>query len=61
MLHPIVTPELIAHLRGVFPAALTRSHSDRDAHFVVGQQEVINYLQQLLEQEQNGTFDPEDS
>lgn len=59
MLHPIVTPELISKLRSVFPSTLSRRHTDQELHYIVGQQEVINYLQQLLETEAAGDLDPE--
>ncbi len=51
VLQPIVTDQLITKLRELFPAAVNRSMSPRDLDILIGQQEVIGYLEQLLEEQ----------
>lgn len=53
MLQPIVTEELLAKLRGVFPSAVTRQMGHRELDHLIGQQEVIDYLQRLLDNDQD--------
>ena len=53
MLQPIVTEELIKKLRDLFPAAANRRMSQREIDHLIGQQEVISYLEQLLEEQKN--------
>lgn len=49
MFQPIVTEELLAKLREVFPCCATRQMTHREVDHQIGQQEVIGYLQRLLE------------
>lgn len=58
LLFPLVTPQLIEKLRGLFPAAPTRGMTQRELDHMIGQLEVIRYLEQLLaEQESNDLED----
>lgn len=50
---PLVTERLLAKLRDVFPAAMSRGMSHREVDHLIGQQEVIDYLQRLLESDQD--------
>lgn len=45
---PLVTAALLDHLKTVFPGKVDRAMDDRQIHFVVGQQEVMGYLERLL-------------
>lgn len=60
MLLPIVTEELINKLQELFPAAITREMSPRDLDMMIGQQEVIGYLQNLLEEQKSDPLNLED-
>jgi hypothetical protein len=53
VLQPIVTDELIAKLRRVFPDVPSRSMSHREIDHWVGNQEVLNYLVKLREEQQS--------
>lgn len=55
MLLPIVTPELLAKLRETFPSRPTRQMGLREIDHQIGHQEVIDYLQHLLD---NDSSDP---
>lgn len=60
MLHPIVTDELINKLRDLFPAAANRRMTQREIDHLIGQQEVINFLAQLLEEQKNEPLNVEE-
>lgn len=60
VLQPIVTEELINKLQELFPAAISRSLSPRDLDILIGQQEVIGYLQKLLEEQKSDPLSLED-
>lgn len=60
VLQPVVTDELIKKLKGVFPDAPGRSMSHRDIDHWIGQQEVIGYLEKLLEEQQSAPLSLED-
>ena len=47
MLAPLVSKELLSKLRTTFPAAPDRRMELREIDWQIGQQEVIEYLQQL--------------
>jgi hypothetical protein len=52
---PRVTPEMISHLRLVFPQQVASGKDLRDYDEMVGQQTVISYLSTLLQnQDDNG-------
>jgi len=53
VLPPIVTEELLTKLRGVFPVGVTRQMTHRELDHLIGQQEVIDYLQRLLDNDQD--------
>lgn len=53
VLQPIVTDELIAKLRQVFPDVPSRSMSHREMDHWIGNQEVLNYLVKLREEQQS--------
>jgi len=53
VLQPIVTDELIAKLRAIFPDVPNRSMSHRDIDHWIGNQEVLNYLVKLREEQQS--------
>jgi len=56
---PLVTEKLLTKLRGVFPAAASRGMTHREVDHLIGQQEVIDYLQRLLENDQDDSLDLE--
>lgn len=60
VLQPIVTDELVAKLRELFPAAVNRSMSPRDLDILIGQQEVVGYLEKLLEEQKSDPLSLED-
>jgi regulatory protein YycI of two-component signal transduction system YycFG len=60
VLHALVTDELLRRLEDVFPAAPSRSMSVREVDHLIGQQEVIAYLQRLMEQEKDLPLNAED-
>jgi hypothetical protein len=60
VLHPLVTDELLQRLQDVFPAAPSRSMTIRELDHLIGQQEVITYLQRLAEEEKGVPFNVED-
>lgn len=60
MLQPIVTEQLLSQLQDVFPAAPSRSMTIREVDHLIGQQEVIAYLQRLLEEEKDLPLNVED-
>lgn len=60
MLQPLVTDELLQRLEDVFPAAPSRSMSIREVDHLIGQQEVITYLQRLMEEEKDLPLNVED-
>ena len=59
VLQSLVAEELIKRLEGVFPPAPTRATAQREIDFWIGQQEVINYLRQLRDEQQNEPLDLE--
>jgi len=52
---PIVTEELIKKLQETFPGIPLRSMSHREIDQLIGNQEVIAYLQMLLEESTSET------
>lgn len=60
MLQPLVTDDLLRRLEDVFPAAPSRSMSIREVDHLIGQQEVITYLQRLAEEEKDLPLNVED-
>jgi regulatory protein YycI of two-component signal transduction system YycFG len=60
VLQPLVTDELLQRLEDVFPAAPSRSMSNREVDHLIGQQEVITYLQRLMEEEKDLPLNVED-
>jgi hypothetical protein len=60
VLQPIVTDELIEKLKGVFPDAPLRSMSHREIDHWIGQQEVVSYLEKLLEEQKTDPLNLED-
>ncbi len=60
VLQPIVTEELLVKLREVFPAAVSRSLSHRDLDILIGQQEVMAYLEKLLEEQKSDPLNLEE-
>lgn len=60
VLQPIVTEELLVKLREVFPAAVSRSLSHRDLDILIGQQEVVSYLEMLLEEQKSDPLNLEE-
>lgn len=60
MLQPLVTEELINKLQDLFPAYPSRQMSQREIDHQIGQQEVIAYLQRLLESEKHEPLNLED-
>lgn len=59
VLQSLATDALIKRLEGVFPPAPTRATPQREIDIWIGQQEVINYLRQLLDEQQNEPLDLE--
>lgn len=59
VLQSLVTDALIKRLEEVFPPAPTRATLQREIDFWIGQQEVINYLRQLRDEQQNEPLDLE--
>lgn len=60
MLHPLVTDQLLRKLQDVFPAAPSRNMTIREVDHLIGQQEVITYLQRLMEEEGDLPLNVED-
>jgi hypothetical protein len=60
VLQPLVTEQLIARLQDVFPAAPSRHMTVREVDHLIGQQEVVAYLQRLLEEEKDLPLNVED-
>lgn len=60
VLQPIVTDELIGKLKGAFTEAPLRSMSHREIDHWIGQQEVIGYLEKLLEEQKTDPLKLED-
>lgn len=60
MLQPLVTEQLIARLQDVFPVAASRHMTTREVDHLIGQQEVVSYLQRLLEEEKDLPLNVED-
>jgi hypothetical protein len=44
---PLVTDDLLRLAREAFPVVLSRGTSEKDLHLIVGQQEVIRWLESL--------------
>lgn len=60
MLQPIVTEQLLAKLRDVFPSVPSRSMTIREVDYLIGQQEVISYIERLLDEDnRHGPLDLE--
>jgi hypothetical protein len=60
VLQPLVTEQLIARLQDVFPAAPSRHMTVREVDHLIGQQEVVTYLQRVLEEEKDLPLNVED-
>ena len=60
MLQPLVTEQLIARLQDVFPVAPSRHMTTRELDHLIGHQEVVSYLQRLLEEEKDLPLNLED-
>lgn len=50
---PQIDPDLVRHLRAMFPVTQSRSHTLRDYDVQVGQGEVIAYIEKLWKSQQS--------
>jgi hypothetical protein len=59
VLQQLVTEELLRFLSEAFPAVPSRSMTSRELDHLIGQQEVITYLQRLMEEQQDASLNME--
>jgi len=44
---PLVSDDLLRHARETFPVIVSRATTEKDLHLMVGQQEVVRWLEGL--------------